>query len=1297
MPRTAISRLTAAAFLLNVLAPSSLLAQSRSARAAAVYTVPQFAPAPIPGMISAPALASPLAAGLTPALAAPAPLPAPAARAATTPAPLHAMARLGSSERLAVAKDGTVTLESAKEDGDRLFDMRADQLEAQWPAVQAALEAAAASVPEGGRAMVHAVRAELKRLTAAGRAEAAPGAAHRGPVRLDAEIAAPLKGVSALLALARTQAEHPRLMAAMFGRLLDGYGRAIAELAGLPLPAPKAGPVVNDVTRLNPVAVDRVEEPETIEDIAALVGAHKGPVSVGGGRFSMGGQTATEGALQIDMRRFNKVLNFDPVARDITVQAGIRWRDIQEFADPHGLAVKIMQTYANFTVGGALSVNAHGRYMGLGPVILSVKEIKVVMADGRIVTASPEENAAVFYGAIGGYGALGVIAEVKLSLTPNTRIEREVVTMPAADYPGFFMKHVRPSASAVFHNADFHGAGDTAVATTWYETDKPLTVKDRLKPIKGSYWLERWMIHLITERPWGDLYRRILNWIDARRRPVTWRNYEASYDVAELEPASREKTTYVLQEYFVPVERFASFGVKMREILHRHGVTALNVSIRHARKDPGSLMAWARQETFAYVLYHKQGTSAADREAVAVWTRELIDAAISEGGAYYLPYQIHATPKQFHAAYPRAKEFFALKKRLDPTNKFRNKLLDAYYEPASPATASAAPQTERFKTVYGDARSRDAFFRFLQNVYHLYPEASFHRLIAEETAKGGSDEQIYRNIQARLNEIKPFLAPIRYALPSLAKQKEEMADQTRRLIDPSVKTIRGYVEVGTPGRYVKPLRQRFDIKGPVYLVHEKEPGFGPEDIFERGGLRKQGKYLSITEPIDSSKIPDESVDLVTVYIGLHHFPPKALDRFVKSMRRVLRPGGRLVIRDHDAKGPEMKAFVELAHDVYNAGLGMPWAENAKEYRKLTETGELTAYLAERGFQGGGKAVLQDNDPTLNTLLEFVKVEIPGEAPGAAKHHRKPEMTYLTVPEWYIVYSAREYADILERSRPSAFPYIAASIQYWQEYRRAANQTRARYGKNKGAELMLWVIGVSFTAENIGKAVYENTVGRLFELLAFGARTADDAYGAKIAREYANFVNVTPWYEFPYASRLKKLWTQPLLGRGLLRSLERRLFLTAEYAIKAGYAVLIKKGAQSAYEPESMSTLIRVDGISAEALAREPRLKLVGPAEGGGQYLLAPRYGPFTEVARFLSGEGVAIREIAGNSGDVVLTALVPKDWNGPEGAGTLLDYYGLLTAPDTLRVMKRMPVAALASALAALERSGATIEHVYDY
>lgn len=441
--------------------------------------------------------------------------------------------------------------------------------------------------------------------------------------------------------------------------------------------------IVNDVTGLNPVPVWAISKPRSVEDVVEAIRRFDGPVSIGGGHFSMGGQTASPGSLHLDMREMNQVIQFSPLARTIRVQAGIRWCDIQRFVDPHDLSVKIMQTYANFTVGGSLGVNVHGRYMGLGPVILSVRWFKIVLADGSVEEATPTQNAELFHGAIGGYGGLGVVVEVELELAENVKVKRLATKLSASDYLEHFRAKVRHSPDAVFHNADLYPPHyDRARSVTWVRTDEAVTEPRRLHQGGAGYALERYFVWAITETPFGKWRREhlidpLLYW----PRKVHWRNYEASYDAAELEPASRKRTTYVLQEYFVPVERFGEFVPKMADVLRRHRVNALNVSVRHAQADRGSLMAWARGETFAFVLYYKQRTRDNAKNRVAIWTRELIDAAISVGGAYYLPYQPHATPEQFHAAYPRARELFALKRRLDPDFRFRNVLWDTYYAP----------------------------------------------------------------------------------------------------------------------------------------------------------------------------------------------------------------------------------------------------------------------------------------------------------------------------------------------------------------------------------------------------------------------------------------------------------------------------------------------------------------------------------------------------------------------------------------------------------------------------------------
>jgi FAD/FMN-containing dehydrogenase len=474
---------------------------------------------------------------------------------------------------------------------------------------------------------------------------------------------------------------------------------------------------VTEVTHLYPVVMRRVVAPRTVQEIAEAVKSSPGPISIGGGRNSMGGQTATPDGLQIDMRNFHGVVAFDSAARTITVRSGTRWREVQQAIDRAGLAVKIMQTYNTFTVGGALSVNAHGRYIGQGPLVRSVRSITLVLADGQIVTASPTENPELFFGAIGGYGALGVIADVTLDLAVNSRIRREDETMPVTSYATYFRKNIRDDSTVIFHNGDMYPPSyENIHAVSYRRTTEPVTVTARLLPKDQAAWSHRMAYSMITSWPGGRWLREYaIDPILYRANPITWRNYEASHDISELEPESRDKDTYVLQEYFVPADRFDVFVPRMRKILRDHGVNVVNVSVRHALPDPGTLLAWAPNEVFAFVLYYKQGTDGASRREVAKWTRELIAAAIRSGGRYYLPYQPVATRDQFTRAYPRSRELFAVKRRVDPSNKFTNSLWDLY-EPAPDGTYPSVTPGRMPATLPAEARiSLDSLRGYARN------------------------------------------------------------------------------------------------------------------------------------------------------------------------------------------------------------------------------------------------------------------------------------------------------------------------------------------------------------------------------------------------------------------------------------------------------------------------------------------------------------------------------------------------------------------------------------------------------
>jgi SAM-dependent methyltransferase len=281
--------------------------------------------------------------------------------------------------------------------------------------------------------------------------------------------------------------------------------------------------------------------------------------------------------------------------------------------------------------------------------------------------------------------------------------------------------------------------------------------------------------------------------------------------------------------------------------------------------------------------------------------------------------------------------------------------------------------TSEFKTIFSDTKWSDEFYRFLQVVYHLYPEDKFHHLIASSSKEKNTDEEIYKVVQSGLPKIKPFLSELTFALPALKKQKKEMAQQVLTLLGTRRK-INGYMEIGSTGRYISELRKHIDLSGKVFLTNDIAPNNSLADIFERGQIRKIGEFIPMDyQPFSSSLIADESIDLVTCHIGLHHCRPEQMDAYIQSIHRILRKGGLFIIRDHDVRTPEMATFVSLVHTVFNLGLGVSWETDKQEFKSFKSIGEWSALITSFGFKDGGERILQDKDPSANTLISFAKL------------------------------------------------------------------------------------------------------------------------------------------------------------------------------------------------------------------------------------------------------------------------------------------------------------------------------------
>jgi hypothetical protein len=316
-----------------------------------------------------------------------------------------------------------------------------------------------------------------------------------------------------------------------------------------------------------------------------------------------------------------------------------------------------------------------------------------------------------------------------------------------------------------------------------------------------------------------------------------------------------------------------------------------------------------------------------------------------------------------------------------------------------------------------------------------------------------------------------------------------------------------------------------------------------------------------------------------------------------------------------------------------------------------------------------------------------------------EHVRRPEQTFLTFPEWYLVHSPAEYAAFLAHAdHPSRFPLYSHIGQFWQSYA-AVNHEIARYPFNGGYHAMVMVIGTSTTVEYGLKGLYEHTVGRLAEATKSAGQVPEEIFAAKFAQAYVDFIRVDPWYKFNFWSELESLWTKvPLTGSNMIRKWERRFALTTELLVKEGYARLIKLGTQSLYDAPKPVTAVVLSRAPTDGLSEHQDFAVHGQPRGDGVVLATvPRYEGFTAYSRWLAAQGLDFVEIAGNKSDVVVSMLVPDGWT-PAGARVLFEQ-PILTRPGTKRVVLAMPVARLAAELRREDSLGTqvSIEHVYDF
>jgi hypothetical protein len=337
----------------------------------------------------------------------------------------------------------------------------------------------------------------------------------------------------------------------------------------------------------------------------------------------------------------------------------------------------------------------------------------------------------------------------------------------------------------------------------------------------------------------------------------------------------------------------------------------------------------------------------------------------------------------------------------------------------------------------------------------------------------------------------------------------------------------------------------------------------------------------------------------------------------------------------------------------------------------------------------------------------LQAEIPASVPqpearkaatAGIKDYSRPEVdAYLSLPEWYIVWSYQEKADFQKNNLPGEFPFFRAVRQYWNIFCCVSRLTKGKYPSNNGEQFAQVVIGTSFSVEYILKGLYEESIGKLSEWTSGHQFTDEDRYAAKVASDYADFVHVRPFYEFHFARHVTGLWAEtPFWGAHFLRKWERRAFLTLDYSIEAFYCWVMEKATHLSYGYEPDQTYVWIDNVDEPTLQQIPRLKEVKPMGPRAYVASVPRYQEFTPITLGMSQRGIHFVEIAGNS-SIAISVLAPRTWQDRGRLAQQLFSLPIVIRPDWQRVVFRCDVGSLGLFLNSLAAEGVVVEHIYDY
>lgn len=372
-------------------------------------------------------------------------------------------------------------------------------------------------------------------------------------------------------------------------------------------------------------------------------------------------------------RRADRLLSFDTDTGVLRAEAGVSIAELNRLLLPRGYFVPVTPGTQFVTLGGAVAADVHGKnHHRDGCFGEHVRRMSLRVADGRVLTVSPEEHGELFWATVGGMGLTGHILDVELGLVrvpspyiveETTRVADIDAYVEALDQAARRHRYTVGWIDCLSRGASM-GRG-VLMAGDWARPgEAPPRPPRRQRTVSLPVDLPGFALGRPTVRAFNTAFYHAHR-PGTTRRVVSWEGFFYPLDRVHHWNRMYGRRGFTQYQCVLPEQAGRGAARSLLDVLTRRGGASFLCVIKDCGPEGRGMLSFPRK-----------GISIALDIALRDDTQALIDAlnehVLSLGGRIYLAKDAFTRREHFAAMEPRLPAFLEVRRRYDPGLRLRS-------------------------------------------------------------------------------------------------------------------------------------------------------------------------------------------------------------------------------------------------------------------------------------------------------------------------------------------------------------------------------------------------------------------------------------------------------------------------------------------------------------------------------------------------------------------------------------------------------------------------------------------------